>query len=152
MKSRQHCSRGWDRFSHGCRVAGTPDSCAVRRTAKKRVQSAEIPARSIWRKRTGVFRCAGCGQPLFASEAKFESGTGWPSFFKPLRRDSVLELADFSIPFMPRTEVRCSQCQGHLGHVFPDGPAPTGLRYCMNGVAHDLRAQRLRCLISHVLR
>jgi peptide-methionine (R)-S-oxide reductase len=84
-------------------------------------------------KRQGTFECAGCGQPLFSSEAKFESGTGWPSFFKPL--DGAVGTQDDGSFFMRRTEVHCSRCGGHLGHVFPDGPAPTGQRYCMNGVS-----------------
>ena len=84
-------------------------------------------------KRQGVFVCAGCGQKLFASGAKFESGTGWPSFTMPLE-SAVATSQDRSL-FMTRTEVHCSQCGGHLGHVFDDGPTPTGLRYCMNGVA-----------------
>jgi peptide-methionine (R)-S-oxide reductase len=87
-------------------------------------------------KRKGVFTCAGCGNELFASDTKFESGTGWPSFFAPLRPDAVGTSEDRSW-FMKRTEVHCSNCGGHLGHVFPDGPKPTGLRYCMNGVAMD---------------
>jgi len=84
-------------------------------------------------KRQGIFHCAGCGLPLFASEAKFDSGTGLPSFFQPL--DNAVETQEDRSWFMRRTEVHCRRCGGHLGHVFPDGPAPTGLRYCMNGVA-----------------
>jgi peptide-methionine (R)-S-oxide reductase len=83
--------------------------------------------------RKGTFACAGCDLPLFSSDAKFESGTGWPSFFKPLP-DAIGTTSDRSF-FMTRTEVHCSRCLGHLGHVFEDGPPPTGLRYCMNGVA-----------------
>jgi peptide-methionine (R)-S-oxide reductase len=84
-------------------------------------------------KRAGTFTCAGCGQPLFVAERKFESGTGWPSFFSPMP-GAIGESHDSSYG-MVRTEVHCSQCGGHLGHVFPDGPPPTGLRYCINGVA-----------------
>ncbi|MDY6982708.1 MAG: peptide-methionine (R)-S-oxide reductase MsrB [Pseudomonadota bacterium] len=84
-------------------------------------------------KRAGTFACAGCGQPLFEAREKFESGTGWPSFTDPLP-GSVETKEDYS-HLMRRTEVHCSRCEGHLGHVFPDGPPPTGLRYCMNGVA-----------------
>ncbi len=85
-------------------------------------------------KAPGVFNCVCCGQPLFASEAKYDSGTGWPSFFQPLSPDAVDEHQDGSL-LMRRTEVRCARCEAHLGHVFPDGPRPTGLRYCMNGHA-----------------
>ncbi len=85
-------------------------------------------------KRDGTFKCAGCGAPLFAADAKFESGTGWPSFFAPLDQQAVATTEDRSYG-MTRTEVHCASCGGHLGHVFPDGPRPTGLRYCMNGVA-----------------
>jgi peptide-methionine (R)-S-oxide reductase len=84
-------------------------------------------------KRKGTFACAGCDLPLFASETKFESGTGWPSFFKPLP-NAVATSKDRAL-LIARTEVHCRRCGGHLGHVFDDGPPPTGLRYCMNGVA-----------------
>lgn len=87
--------------------------------------------------RTGVFSCAGCALDLFSSSTKFDSGTGWPSFWKPMD-NAVIEKQDDSLG-MSRTEVRCRQCGGHLGHVFDDGPAPTGLRYCMNGVAMTFR-------------
>jgi peptide-methionine (R)-S-oxide reductase len=85
-------------------------------------------------KAQGTFMCAGCGAPLFDAATKFDSGTGWPSFYAPLAPEVVGETVDRSF-FMRRTEVHCARCEGHLGHVFSDGPAPTGLRYCMNGVA-----------------
>jgi peptide-methionine (R)-S-oxide reductase len=82
----------------------------------------------------GIFECVACGLPVFSSKAKFDSGTGWPSFYEPIDKESVREVVDKSL-WETRTEVLCARCDSHLGHVFADGPKPTGLRYCMNGVA-----------------
>lgn len=87
-------------------------------------------------KAEGEYRCAGCGESLFASDGKYDSGSGWPSFIRPLDQQAVAEIDDQSHG-MRRTEVRCAKCGGHLGHVFPDGPEPTGLRYCINSAALD---------------
>jgi peptide-methionine (R)-S-oxide reductase len=100
-----------------------------------RLHRTEVPGSSPFNleKRKGTFACAGCELPLFSSDTKYESGTGWPSFYQPLA-DAVATKQDYLF-LIPRTEVHCRRCGGHLGHVFSDGPPPTGLRYCMNGVA-----------------
>src|SRR4051812_48429578 len=100
-----------------------------------RQHGTERPGTSVLNeeKRAGTFSCAGCGQPLFDADTKYESCSGWPSFFKPL--DDAIATTEDRSHFMVRVEVHCSRCGGHLGHVFPDGPQPTGQRFCMNGVA-----------------
>ena len=87
-------------------------------------------------KASGMYRCAGCGEPLFSSDTKYNSGSGWPSYTAPVADDAVEELRD-TAHGMVRTEVRCAKCEGHLGHVFPDGPGPNGLRYCINSASLD---------------
>ena len=113
----------------------TPEQYAVlRQSATETAFSSPLDAE----KRAGIYSCAGCAQHLFSSKTKFDSGTGWPSFYEPLPH-AVLTQSDGSLG-MERTEVHCSRCGGHLGHVFDDGPPPTGLRYCMNGVALTFEA------------
>ncbi|MFO8017425.1 MAG: peptide-methionine (R)-S-oxide reductase MsrB [Promethearchaeia archaeon] len=89
--------------------------------------------------KNGIYKCAACGEPLFESKTKFKSGSGWPSFYKPIKDENIDEKSDTSLG-MRRTEVLCSNCKGHLGHIFKDGPKPTGLRYCVNSISLDFEA------------
>lgn len=114
-------------------LLGTQRYAILREAATERAFSSPL----LDEHRKGTFVCAGCALPLFSSATKFESGTGWPSFWKPLP-NAVVTRADNSL-MMERTEVLCARCGGHLGHVFDDGPKPTGLRYCMNGLALNFR-------------
>jgi peptide-methionine (R)-S-oxide reductase len=114
----------------------TPDQYRVLREAGT---EAPFTGKYVHVKDDGVYRCAACGAELFSSDTKFESGTGWPSFTEPVVASSV-ELVDDNSHGMHRVEVRCRRCGSHLGHVFPDGPAPTGQRYCINSIALDLES------------
>lgn len=135
------------------KTQGQPDSALVNRTNEEwqkilpadlyyvaREKGTERPFTSKYEhaKDIGTFYCAVCGNPLFRSDTKFESGCGWPSFYEPISKTSIIYLKDNSLG-MERTEVECGRCKSHLGHVFEDGPPPTGLRYCINGVVLDFK-------------
>ncbi|MCQ9155271.1 peptide-methionine (R)-S-oxide reductase MsrB [Acidomonas methanolica] len=127
-------------MTEGCGTGG----CGVLTPAQQRVlreHGTERPGSSPLNdeKRPGLYHCAGCGAVLFESSAKYESGSGWPSFFAA--REGAVGLTPDTSHGMVRTEVHCAACQGHLGHLFPDGPPPTGLRYCMNGVVLDFHPE-----------
>lgn len=133
MSGTSRTSRSIDRSNEEWRRRLTPEQYRVTRE-----HGTEAPWSHIYNaeKREGTYHCVNCGEPLFSSDTKFESGSGWPSFFAPIGPDALGETVDRS-HFMTRVEVHCARCGAHLGHVFTDGPRPTGQRYCMNGVALD---------------
>lgn len=110
------------------------------RVARKKGTEPPFAGRYVHTKGKGSYRCSSCGNPLFSSEDKYDSGTGWPSFTRPISEESVATEGDNSL-FMRRTEVLCSRCEAHLGHLFDDGPKPTGQRYCMNSISLDFEEE-----------
>lgn len=110
-----------------------------------REKATELPfsGKLLYNKDDGVYSCAACGTPLFSSRAKFDSGTGWPSFFQPVSSKSIVEKPEGGF-LTRRVEVSCAKCGGHLGHVFEDGPKPTGLRYCINSLSLEFKAEKPR--------
>src|SRR5687767_13329634 len=104
------------------------------RVSRKHGTEAPFTGKYLDNHEKGIYKCVACGQPVFSSETKFESGTGWPSFWQPVKKENVGETRDYSFG-MERVEVHCSSCGGHLGHIFNDGPKPTGLRYCINSAS-----------------
>jgi peptide-methionine (R)-S-oxide reductase len=134
MASIKHMSTQIEKTDEQWREELTPEQYEVLR---RKGTEPPFTGRYVHSKEDGIYRCAGCGAELFSSDTKFESGTGWPSFYEPAQSANV-ELVDDSSHGMRRTEVVCGNCGGHLGHLFPDGPRPTGQRYCMNSCALEL--------------